>query len=150
MSNTPQGLHAIKPEEVLRAGGVAREGTVMTRDDEAKSAWSDPRFLFQILAFVVVQIIGIASGYQILSARVTGIEASAQSMNNTAQELKGNVAAIQTAVATTTTKSAKLESDLEARGREIADLKQQISVNEARIIVLERSVARLEAKAGAK
>lgn len=109
--------------------------------DRRANPWLNPQFLFQI-ALIVVGV------YVASQMRTAALETAASNLNEKATRMEAQVTAIAGSVQTISNQSAEMRATQTSQSREIDDLKMAKSMAESRIIVLEKSVARLEARAG--
>lgn len=108
--------------------------------DRRQNPWTDPRFLVQLGLI----IIGIAVATQV---RTAGLETAATNLNEKAARIELQVGAISNSVQLIATQSAEMREKLAAQALQIQDLKQSLQMQEARVIVLEKGLARAEARA---
>jgi hypothetical protein len=107
--------------------------------DRRQNPWTNPQFLVQVLLIVV----GVAVATQV---RTAGLENAAANLNEKATRMEAQVTSIAGSVQVISTQSAEMRATQAAQATQIADLKQSVQMYEARIIVLEKAVARAEAR----
>lgn len=121
--------------------------TLGRRDSDRKpGAFSDPRFVLQIMALVISVTTGLLVSWMVSQTRTTALESAAANLNEKAARLEAQVAPLVSSVQANTVETRTLQAEVQARGREVQDLKEANRMHEARIITLERGLARVEAR----
>lgn len=116
------------------------------RRDTDQNAFTDPRFVLQIIALVFSVAGGMLITYVTTATRTTTLEVAAANMDKTATEMKTQMASIAAIANAALSESSTRGVELAARGREIEDMKRKQELHEARIISLERQIARVEGR----
>jgi septal ring factor EnvC (AmiA/AmiB activator) len=114
--------------------------------DRDRSAFADPRFVLQIIALVVSVAGGVLISYVTTAVRTSTLEVAAANLEKTATELKAQASSLTSTVNNIANDNSAIKSELAARARENQDLKETMRMQEARIISLERGLAREEAR----
>lgn len=99
--------------------------------------WFDPRFLVQI-------IIMVGGVYVAVQVRTDRLEQSADGLKQQASKIEGQLQQIVTSVQSLTNTATALTKDMENRGREIDELKRSRDMLDARIISLEKTIAKYD------
>lgn len=112
------------------------------RQSSVSTAWNDPRFIVQL----VVLLLSILGWVVVSQSRTVTLEAAAQNLNEKASKIEGQLNTIVASVQATSLETRSLQAELAARGREMQNLKDEMQMLEARIISMEKGLARAEAK----
>lgn len=139
--------HGARTMELVTASPVttddqkanAAEAENTSLPDRRQNPWTNPQFIVQVLLIVI----GVAVATQV---RTAGLENAAANLNEKATRMEAQVTSIASSVQTISTQSAEMRATQAAMATQIADLKQSVQMYEARIIVLEKAVARAEAR----
>lgn len=135
-------MHAVADSEAkpdMREHEPTRDDGKVYVGDRRQSPWLNPQFIVQILVIIV----GVYVASQV---RTAGLESAAANLNEKAARMETQVSAIATSVQTITTQSAEMRATMNSQMVQINDLKQAMQMQEARIIVLEKGLAKAEAR----
>lgn len=136
MSTMPIGV----PMEVVREDDEEAKQTESALPDRRQNPWTNPQFLVQVALIVV----GVAVATQV---RTAGLENAASSLNEKATRIELQVGSIASSVQLISTQTAEMRAQIASQQSQIADMKQAAQMQEARLIVLEKGLARAEARA---